>query len=207
MLQLVPALTARPRPTYRMRQLTRDDWSIFRSLRLAALADAPSLMGGDFEIERHYDPDTWRRMAAPDSGATWALMAGHRPAGMTYAKRDPDQADTVIFGGTWIAPAHRGHGLARLFHETRLSWAIEQTGYRWSSCSHRRGNHASQNAILRAGFRLYKITHEQWFDGTWDYEYHYRIDLDAYRVEQAAAATAASWSRSWGLSPSLHASG
>lgn len=135
-----------------LRVLTSDDWTIWRELRLAALADAPYAFGSrlsDWEGEGDRE-DRWRaRLEIPDSYNVVALLDG-QPAGMASGVPTADGVTELI--SMWVSPAARSQGVgdqlvsaverwARRVHAEVLQLAVAQ------------GNNNADRLYRRNGFR------------------------------------------------------
>lgn len=96
-----------------LRVLTPDDWKDFRTVRLAALAEAPYAFGstlaswsGDGDRE-----DRWRRrLAIPGSHNLLAVFDGV-PVGIASAVPAETAGDEVELISMWVSPAGRGRGV------------------------------------------------------------------------------------------------
>jgi GNAT superfamily N-acetyltransferase len=109
-----------------VRALTPDDWELWRGLRLAALAEAPSAFGSrlaDWQGEGDRE-DRWRgRLAIAGSHNILAMLDGE-PVGMASGVPG-GTADSVELISMWVAPRARGRGVGDV-----LMQAIEQWGSR-----------------------------------------------------------------------------
>jgi ribosomal protein S18 acetylase RimI-like enzyme len=118
-----------------LRLLTPDDWSVWRSLRLIALAESPGAFGsrladwlGDGDRE-----DRWRaRLSIPGSRNVVAKLGGE-PAGMASGvpmpigpdAGPPRKAGDIEIISMWVAPSARGHGVADALIQDLLAWAVD----------------------------------------------------------------------------------
>ncbi|SCF47284.1 GNAT family N-acetyltransferase [Micromonospora mirobrigensis] len=93
-----------------LRELTPQDWALWRELRLAALAESPHAFGSRLADWRDAGDDRWRaRLALVGSVNLVALLDGV-PVGM--ASGVPGDGDrTVELISMWVAPAGRGRGV------------------------------------------------------------------------------------------------
>jgi ribosomal protein S18 acetylase RimI-like enzyme len=105
-----------------LRELTADDWRIWRELRLAALAEAPYAFGSrlaDWQGAGDRE-ERWRgRLSIPGSCNIVALVDG-QPAGMASGVPG-DQADVAELISMWVSPSARGQGVG-----DRLIAAVER---------------------------------------------------------------------------------
>lgn len=134
-----------------VRRIGEDDWELLRSVRLAALADAPEAFRARLADAEAYPQARWRQQAGPTTagGLPVATFVARRPdgsgAGMAVGV-DTGESTNVV--GVWVAPDERGTGLF-----DRLMEAVEA----WSP--HRRlvldvalGNERARRAYERRGF-------------------------------------------------------
>lgn len=111
-----------------LRVLTADDWTIWRAVRLAALAEAPQAFGAslaDWQGAGDRE-ERWRaRLEVPGSYHVVAMLDA-APAGM--ASGMPSERDgTVELLSMWVAPYARGRGVGDLLVSAVTRWA-EQRG-------------------------------------------------------------------------------
>jgi GNAT superfamily N-acetyltransferase len=119
----------------RIRRVRAAEWPALRSLRLAALADAPGAFEARLEVESAFEETVWRDRAergssspgvatfvaeaerdraAPTGGAEWVGLAG--------GLLSDDGADADLFS-MWVAPAARRSGIALQLVEAVAAWA------------------------------------------------------------------------------------
>lgn len=108
----------------RVERVTPDDWASWRSLRLAALSDAPGAFGSSFETESKRDEQGWRDrisrpgvlMIATRAGESVGIVGG-------YLAR----AHVAQLISMWVTPASRGRGVGDALVEATLSWARQES--------------------------------------------------------------------------------
>lgn len=116
--------------------LTPNDWSVWRSLRLTALAESPNAFGsrltdwlGDGDSE-----DRWRaRLSIPGARNVVAKLGGE-PAGMASGvplpvvagARPLHEAGDIELISMWVAPSARGHGVADALVQDLVAWAANR---------------------------------------------------------------------------------
>lgn len=109
-----------------LRVVTPDDWTVWRELRLAALAEAPYAFGSRL-VDWQGDGDRaerWRaRLELPGSYNIVALVDGI-PAGMASGV-PTDKAGVVELISMWVSPRARGRGVGDLLVEAVRRWAVE----------------------------------------------------------------------------------
>ncbi|MEU5208690.1 GNAT family N-acetyltransferase [Streptomyces sp. NPDC020742] len=104
--------------------LTADDWRTWRTLRLAALAEAPYAFGStlaDWQGAGDRE-ERWRgRLALPGSHNLLALLDGE-PAGMVSGVPGPRDGVVELIS-LWVGTAARGRGVGDRLVEAVLAWA------------------------------------------------------------------------------------
>jgi len=135
-----------------LRVLSPDDWQVWRSLRLAALAEAPYAFGSRL-ADWQGDGDRaerWRdRLALPGSHNLVAVLDG-QPVGMASGV-PADEPGVVELISMWVSPTARGRGVG-----DRLIQAVEQWAGQGQAKVLRlavvRGNAAAERLYQRCGF-------------------------------------------------------
>ncbi|MFE6865042.1 GNAT family N-acetyltransferase [Kitasatospora sp. NPDC057692] len=108
-----------------LRELTADDWPLWRGLRLAALAEAPYAFGSTLaawqgEGDRE---ERWRsRLEIPGALDLVAFVDGE-PAAMATGVPEGGQAELISM---WVGPAARGRGVGALLIDAIARWAARQ---------------------------------------------------------------------------------
>ncbi|MEU6430291.1 GNAT family N-acetyltransferase [Microbispora sp. NPDC046973] len=132
-----------------IRRLGGEDWRTWRSLRLAALADAPGIFHGDLEEERAYDAARWR--AWTEAGVTVAAFEADEPVGVAAGHVPADWAGTVELFGMWVRPRARGGRIAERLALEVVAWARE-TGRSRVELWVVSGNEPAERLYRRLGF-------------------------------------------------------
>jgi 5'-3' exonuclease/ribosomal protein S18 acetylase RimI-like enzyme len=131
-----------------IRRVAPGDWSAFRDIRLAALADAPYAFAGTLETETGYDERRWRDWIS--KSALFLAWDGDRPVGMVGGYGQDGGGWHVI--SMWVAPQARGSGLAG-----RLIGAVARHARRQNAPALTLwvtdGNDRARAFYRRAGFR------------------------------------------------------
>ncbi len=139
-----------------IRVVDAEDWEAWRSLRLAALADAPSAFGSTLaEWQGAGDTEArWRdRLSIP--GAVDLMAVGHHEqgdVGMLSAVPDKDDAQRVWLISMWVSPSARGEGVAVALIDHAVQWA-EATGRTEVNLMVREQNHHAIALYEHCGFR------------------------------------------------------
>jgi GNAT superfamily N-acetyltransferase len=139
-----------------VRRLTGDDWRVLRSVRLAALADAPDAYGSTLAREQAFTEADWRGRLAMSRTLSAVAFAGEEPVGLVgavpAAGADMEtNLTTVMLVAMWAHPDHRGVGVGDALVTNVLQWAAEKG---WSRVVLRvaDGNVAARKLFLRHGF-------------------------------------------------------
>jgi len=116
------------RRVIQQRMLSPDDWQVWRSLRLAALADAPGAFGSML-AEWTGDGDTEQRWRGPLAKVALnvLLTLEDQSAGMVSATA-PDREGAVEMISLWVAPFARGHGVGDAALDCVVAWAHAESG-------------------------------------------------------------------------------
>jgi GNAT superfamily N-acetyltransferase len=102
--------------------LTPDGWRTWRSLRLAALAEAPSAFGSRLAEWENAPESRWRgRLGLPGSHNVVAVLDGE-PAGMASGVPGGATAHAELIS-MWVAPVGRGRGVGDALVEEVARWA------------------------------------------------------------------------------------
>ncbi|GAB3871102.1 GNAT family N-acetyltransferase [Terrabacter terrigena] len=124
-----------------------DDWETFREVRLASLTESPEAFGSHHSDWVDAPAERWRSrlttvpltLVARDATGVVGVVSGQRVG-----------ADEVELVSMWVAPAARGHGVARALIDGVVDWAAGQG--RSTYLMVRSGNTRARTAYERAGF-------------------------------------------------------
>jgi ribosomal protein S18 acetylase RimI-like enzyme len=108
----------------KIRRLAASEWKQFRKLRLNALQTDPLAFGSNFQREKAYPADRWRKWAKSgtlgDETATFVIEArSGLLVGMAGVFTDRDE---YHLWGMWVSPEFRDRGLGRKLLDQVLSW-------------------------------------------------------------------------------------
>src|ERR1700722_13882860 len=107
-----------------IRPLEPSEWKELRRFRLAALQESPGCFYAALADEMKLSPEEWRgRIAAPDH-QVFGLFETEKLIGITavFTDRDDPSGTTAHLAMSYILPAYRGQGHARLLYDARLNW-------------------------------------------------------------------------------------
>jgi GNAT superfamily N-acetyltransferase len=134
---------------FEIRVLRPQDWQLVRQVRLASLAESPHAFTSTHAREVAFDESAWQDRAttcrwfvAVEDGATIGVAGG-----LDGSTDDPGTRELV---GMWVAPLHRGRGIARQLLDAVSDWA-RSDGASLLSLGVREGNDGAREAYLRLG--------------------------------------------------------
>jgi ribosomal protein S18 acetylase RimI-like enzyme len=141
--------------TIELRTMSADDWHTWRSVRLAALADAPGAFGSRLQDWADAPEDRWReRLSIPGAINLLAFDAdGNAPVGMATGVPDEDNRSRAELISMWVDPAVRGRGVAAVLITAVARWAAS-TGAATLTLSVMPDNVAARRTYERNGFTL-----------------------------------------------------
>lgn len=112
--------------TLTIRPLTPEEWELFRTVRLKALASDPAVFGRTHAYEAAFTDEEWQARLKQPAAVTFGIFDGKAIVGTAGIFTDPEDAHTACLGGDWLEPAARGKGVSAKMYETRLAWARMQ---------------------------------------------------------------------------------
>ncbi len=131
--------------------LTPEDWLVWRSARLAALAEAPHAFKSGLADWHERGERRWRaRMERPDTFNVVALL-DDQTVGM--ASGIPGADGTSELRSVWVDPAARGRGVGNQLIAAVEAWAL-RSGATTLKLSVIPGNQAAMALYRRNGFVL-----------------------------------------------------
>jgi RimJ/RimL family protein N-acetyltransferase len=159
-----------PTAAYLVRRLTRADLPAFRTLRLTALRQHPEAYASSFEEEAPRDLSDFARFVPEDPpGAAMGGFAGTDLVGNVGLLVQPrlKQRHKGLIIGVYVAPAHRGTGLAQQLLEATIA-AARQADLSLLQLAVTVGNEPARRLYLRLGFQTYGLEQRALrVDGTW----------------------------------------
>lgn len=126
--------------------LSPDDWREFRDVRLASLADAPGAFGSRYADWVEASEERWRARLT-EVPLTLVARTEAGPVGVVSGVPSDDHVELISM---WVAPGHRGTGLAGRLIDRVVAWAAEQG--RDTVLMVREDNAQAITAYERAGF-------------------------------------------------------
>jgi ribosomal protein S18 acetylase RimI-like enzyme len=123
-----------------------DDWREFRDVRLASLSDAPTAFGAVHADWVDASEDRWRRRLT-DVPFTVVARSEARGVGVVSGAEWEHEVGLISM---WVAPDHRGTGLAGRLIDQVVAWAASRGRRTWLMV--RDDNTAAIRAYAKAGF-------------------------------------------------------
>ena len=139
-----------------IRRITKGDVDVYREVSLRALVDSPSAFGSTYAAEAAMPEANWIERvtsAVAGFGRTMVLaFDGEECVGLAGAFDDDYGADVQLVS-MWVAPSHRGTGVATELVEAVLAWATDE-GARNVALWVTHGNDRAQRFYERMGFAV-----------------------------------------------------
>lgn len=137
-----------------IRTLGEHEVTLYRSIRLRALATNPEAFGSNHTRESAFDDAAWRSRLRGFAGRPGVVMVDEVDDGQltgTVGVGQFEQPDEAIIWGMWVDPAHRRRGVAQRLLDAAIDWAREQE-YRSVMLHVTDGNDAAHRLYVDAGF-------------------------------------------------------
>ncbi|KNB49646.1 GNAT family N-acetyltransferase [Streptomyces caatingaensis] len=131
-----------------VRPLAPDEWRLYRTVRLAALADAPYAFCSTWAGEKAFTEETWRGRLA--RRGTFLAEDGGEPCGLVSVVPAESAGDADLVS-MWVAPSARGRGAAGLLVGAALARAAEE-GFARLRLWVTEGNDPAERLYARHGF-------------------------------------------------------
>lgn len=162
-----------------IKQINKNDWQKFRTIRLKALQSDPEVFGSHYEREKNYSKQDWIEWVATKTQAIFFIYDDEIPIGMTgiFIPQDTVAKTTAVLWGSWIEPNYRRKGISDLMYQARIDWAKSQPEIKRIQVSHRESNVASKFANQKHGFKLIKEEDKVWHDGISEKDVIYELKL------------------------------
>ena len=110
-----------------IRRLRPEEWSVYRSIRLRALADAPDAFGSTLAREETFADNVWQKRL--DAGARSALQLpivaedAAEPVGLAWGRIEEAEPHVATLYQMWVAPHCRGQGVGSALVHAVITWA------------------------------------------------------------------------------------
>ena len=140
-----------------IRRLQFGEVQLFRRMRLASLQDAPHAFSSTYESALLRSAESWREQADSTAQgaerATFIAFSDDTPIGIAALYRLPGHTDVGETLQVWVAPEHRGKGIARGLMNALFVWA-SQNGFRRVIATLTKENARAIGFYCKYGFAL-----------------------------------------------------
>jgi ribosomal protein S18 acetylase RimI-like enzyme len=143
-----------------IRCLTSADAAAFQELRLQGLQESPTAFSSSFEEECDRPLDVVAAKIAPEAGrAVFGAFDGDDLVGLIGVGIDGGRklAHKRRIWGMYVAPSHRGRGIAKRLMMQALEFAAAIRGVRQVTLGVNAGNTAARRLYESAGFEVYGL--------------------------------------------------
>jgi len=110
-----------------IRQIQPSEWGVGRTVRLAALTDSPGAFSETYDEAAAMPDKFWQgraeRGAKGETSVSVIAYAEDKPIGMAVGIADQTDRNTGYLAAMWVAPAHRGSGVADALVDSVAAWA------------------------------------------------------------------------------------
>lgn len=137
-----------------VRRLRPSEWSLYRQLRLAALADAPDAFGSTLAgAIAHPDVHWHERLDRADADTSHPLVAtlDGSPCALAWVMTDLARPGTAGLFQMWVSPEARGRGVGHHLLNACIDWAISR-GHVAMRLDCTLGNEPARRLYERHGF-------------------------------------------------------
>jgi GNAT superfamily N-acetyltransferase len=141
-----------------VRRVAAADGALLRDVRLRALQDTPSAFGSTYAVEAVRPDGEWDERATtgaagPDRFTALAFdSAGCVGLAGGFRNDDDGHHADIDLVSMWVAPTHRGSGVAEHLVEVILDWARDEAQAQVVGLWVTRGNDRAQRFYERLGF-------------------------------------------------------
>jgi len=149
---------------YTIRQLTAEDVSIYKKMRLEALYLEPEKYSVWHAEESILSDSYWTAKVSNPDADYFGLFLNEVPIGITGIIIDKNNPETALMMQSYIREVHRGNGLSRMLYEARISWAHVH-GLKRLLVGHRESNIISKAANQHFNFKYTYREPRAWPDG------------------------------------------
>jgi RimJ/RimL family protein N-acetyltransferase len=163
--------------TLNIRPFAPEEWQLFKTVRLKALASDPSAFGRSYAQEATFTDQEWQARLQDTDAAMFGIFENGALIGMTGLYIHPEDPQTTRFMADWLEPAARGKGYAAKMHEARTAWAKARPGIHRLSICYRADNTTAKRIGEKFGFTFTHADDHIWPDGANVPLHHYELRL------------------------------
>lgn len=112
-----------------LEQITMQNASVFKAVRLRALQDTPSAFGSTYAKESQFADSEWVKRAGNMNGERsvgFIAMDAGEACGIAACFLDQDDATHAHLISMWTAPTHRQRGVGRLLVNEIVKWGRQR---------------------------------------------------------------------------------
>jgi GNAT superfamily N-acetyltransferase len=141
-----------------VRQIQSDEWRVLRSVRLAALEEAPEAFSETLAEARAASDDFWQgrteRGARGETSFCAITSDAGQPIGMAVGIVEQGDINNAYLAAMWVAPEYRGTGAAKALVNSVSGWAASR-GATILFAGVREGNVRAAAFYRKVGFVLH----------------------------------------------------
>jgi RimJ/RimL family protein N-acetyltransferase len=138
-----------------IRRIRIGEADFFKRMRLASLKDAPYAFSSTYEAALRRSDESWQEQAdisaQGSDRATFFAFSDDVPVGIAALYRLPDHREAGELVQMWVAPEHRGKGVACDLLDAVFKWASE-SGFHAIIARVTKGNDRAQKLYCQYGF-------------------------------------------------------
>lgn len=112
---------------FEIRELSVEDWDIYKSIRLSSLKDSPDSFGSTYEREESFTNLEWQSRLDPNPGINTALPLiaelGGKAVGLASGLIWASNPKVTHVFQMWVSPDARGKGIGRALLDSITIWA------------------------------------------------------------------------------------
>jgi ribosomal protein S18 acetylase RimI-like enzyme len=132
--------------------LHQEEWRVWRTLRVAALKDAPDAFGDTVEQAQERSDEEWRKSLAHPEERLLVAEIDSELVGMARVRRDGDDPARAGLYSMWVAPDARRQGVGRALIDASMQWAAQNGVFTLWLCV-TQGNEPAKSLYRSFGFK------------------------------------------------------
>lgn len=113
--------------TIKMRELTKKDWKMYKTLRLSSLKDSPESFCSTFELESAFQDAQWQARlnvtTRPERRVLVVAEINHVPLGVICGVTHAEDDHAAYVYQMWVSPDTRGLGVGKSLLNYIIHWA------------------------------------------------------------------------------------